>query len=90
MIAKLKQDGVMPIVEGKQPTSFKRYKLLATKALEQCKDHNLAIFSHLYLLLCWNLIARCVSVGSLMYNHPDSFSFQAAIRLTKHVQDQVQ
>ena len=68
-VAKLKQDGVMSLVEGKQPMSFKGYKFLALKALEQCKDHNLAIFSHLYLLLCWNLIARCVSVGGLMYNH---------------------
>lgn len=68
-IAKLKQDGVMSIVEGKQPMSFRVYKFLASKAIEQEKDYNLAIFSHLYLLLCWNLIARCVSVGSLMYNH---------------------
>ena len=68
-IAKLKQDGVMPIVEGKQQMSFEGYKFLASKAIAQKKDCNLAIFSHLYLLLCWNLIARCVSVGSLMYNH---------------------
>jgi hypothetical protein len=49
MIAKLKQDGVISAVEGKQP---KGYKLLAIKAFEQCRDHNLAIFSPLYLLLC--------------------------------------
>jgi hypothetical protein len=46
MIAKLKQDGVMSIAEGKQPMSFKGYKLLATKALEQCRDYNSDIFSH--------------------------------------------
>ena len=68
-VTKLKQDGVIPIVEGKQPMSFRGYKFLALKAAEQAKDYNLAIFSHLYLLLCWNLIARCVSVGGLMYNH---------------------
>ena len=68
-VAKLKQDGIMPIVEGKQPMSFRGYKFLAQKAVEQTKDYNLAIVSHLYLLLCWNLIARCVSVGGLMYNH---------------------
>lgn len=68
-IAKLKQDGVMSIVEGKQPMSFRGYKFLALKATEQSRDYNLAIFSHLYLLLCWNLIARCVSIGGLMYNH---------------------
>jgi hypothetical protein len=68
-IASLKQDGVMSIIEGKQPMSFKGYKFLARKALEQEGDFNLSIFSHFFLLLCWNLIARCVSVGSLMYNH---------------------
>ena len=88
MIAKLKQDGVMSIVEGKQPMSFKGYKLLATKALEQCRDHNLAIFSHLYLLLCWNLIARCVSVGSLMYNHVSWENDSMVIVFPSHKGDQ--
>jgi hypothetical protein len=88
MIAKLKQDGVMSIVEGKQPMSFKGYKLLATKALEQCKDRNLAIFSHLYLLSCWNLIARCVSVGSLMYNHVSWENDSMVIVFPSHKGDQ--
>jgi hypothetical protein len=39
------------------------------KAIQQTKDLNLVIISHLYLLLCWNLIARCVSIGGLMYDH---------------------
>lgn len=68
-IANLKQDGVMSIIEGKQPMSFKGYKFLASRALSQESDYNLSVFSHFFLLLCWNLIARCVSVGSLMYNH---------------------
>ena len=68
-VTKLKQEEIMPIVEGKPPMSFRGYKFLAQKAVEQTKDYNLAIFSHLYLLLCLNLIARCVSVGRLMYNH---------------------
>ena len=68
-IANLKQEGVMSIIEGKQPMSFKGYKFLASRALSQESDYNLSVFSHFFLLLCWNLIARCVSVGSLMYNH---------------------
>ena len=68
-VAQLKQDGIMPIIEGKQAMSFKGYKFLAFKAGGQSIDYNLAIFSHLYLLLCWNLIARCVSVGGLMRNY---------------------
>ena len=59
----------MFLVEGKQPMSFKGYKFLASRAIEQSKDFNISINSHLYLLLCWNLIARCVLVGGLLYNH---------------------
>lgn len=69
LIAEMKQDGFIPLVEGKQPMSFPGYKFLANNAIEQLTDFNVTISCHLYLLLCWNLIARCVSVGSLMYNH---------------------
>jgi hypothetical protein len=41
-VAKLKQDGVMSVVEGK-------HKFLAMKAIQQTKDLNLVIFSHLFL-----------------------------------------
>ena len=68
-IANLKQDGVMPIIEGKQHLSSKGCKFLASRANSQESDYNLSVFSHFFLLLYWNLIARCVSVGSLMYNH---------------------
>ena len=77
-IANLKQDGEMSIVEGKMPLSFRGYKFLAEKAIMNrdghdnglnSRDEKLAIFSHIFLLLCWNLIARCVSVGTLMLNH---------------------
>ena len=68
-IALLKQDGVMSIVEGKLPLSFRGYKFLSCKAMEQTTDYSTSIFSNFSLIMCWNLIARCVSVGSLMYNH---------------------
>jgi hypothetical protein len=65
----MKQDGIIPLEEEKQPMSFRGHKFLASKALEQQNDYNIAISCHLFLTLCWNLIASCVSVGSLMYNH---------------------
>ena len=68
-IAVLKQDGVMSIVEGKLPLSFKGYKFLSGKAADQSCDYGTSIFASFFLIMCWNLIARCVSVGSLMYNH---------------------
>lgn len=68
-IAQMKQDGCMPLIEGKQPMSYNGYKFLASKAMDQLVDYNISISCHLFLVLCWNLIARCVSVGSLMYDH---------------------
>jgi hypothetical protein len=77
-IAQMKQDGFIPLIEGKQPISFKGYKFLASKALDQLVDYNISISCHLFLVLCWNLIARCVSVGSLMYDHV-SWSLDALV-----------
>jgi hypothetical protein len=69
-IALLKQDGVMSIVGENFPLSFIRgYKFLSCKAMEQTTDYSASIFSNFFLIMCWNFIARCVSVGSLMYNH---------------------
>ena len=72
-IAKLKQDGIILITEGKQALSFGAYKFLALKASEQNRDYNLAIFSHLFLLLC------CVVVPG-----PRSRSYRIVLRYTTH------
>lgn len=69
IVQKKKQDGEMNIHEGKYPLSFSGYRYLAKKAMGQKRDFSLAIFAHIFLLLCWNLIARCVSVSSIMYQH---------------------
>ena len=53
----MKQDGIMSIIEGKQPMSFKGFKLLAKKALNQQVDFKISISCHFSLILCWNLIA---------------------------------
>lgn len=70
-IGDLKQKGVMSIIEGKQPITFQGYRYLCQKAIscENVSDFELNIFAHVFLILCWTLIARCHSVGSLMYNH---------------------
>jgi hypothetical protein len=65
----MKQDGIIPLVEGKQPMSFRGYEFLASNAFEHQNDYNIAMSCHIFLILCWNLIARCVSVGSLLYNY---------------------
>jgi len=68
-IGELKQDGEMTSKEGKDPLSFSGYRFIARKALDQKDDLGLASFAWCFLLFAWNLIARCVSVSSLMYDH---------------------
>ena len=69
LIAGEKQDGTRKMREGKVPLSFSVYRFLAKLALSSDHDFSGAAFAHVFLVLCWNLIARCVSVASLMYNH---------------------
>ena len=68
-IASLKQRGEMSLVEGKRPITFSGYNYIAKKSLKDSVDYKLSIFSHAFVVMCWNLIARIVSVGNLMYNH---------------------
>jgi hypothetical protein len=69
LIAKEKEQGIRKTTEGKAPLNFKAYRFLSKKALSSTNDFVLSTFSHVFLLLCWNVIARCVSVASLMYDH---------------------
>ena len=64
--ADLKSKGKMSIHEGKQPMSQSGYHDLAEAALKQNEDSNLYVTCHCFLLLCWNLIARAVSVESIL------------------------
>ena len=68
-IGQLKQNGEMKLKEGKDALSFSGYRYIAKTAIAQEKDYPLSTFSWVFLLLCWNLISRCVSVSSLMYDH---------------------
>ena len=68
-IATLKQMGEMNLIEGKQPLSFAEYRYLAELTLSKTQDIQANSFAHCFLTLCWNLIARCSSVSSLMFQH---------------------
>lgn len=68
-VADLKQTGDMPMMEGRQPMTFDGVRFLVRQAMKQTSDFPLAIFAHIFVLLCWNLVARSVSVSSLMYDH---------------------
>ncbi|KAH9112692.1 hypothetical protein AeMF1_013012 [Aphanomyces euteiches] len=69
MIAELKEEGEMPLHEGKEPIAVDGYRYLAQKALDGERDKKGRRTVHLFLLLCWNLIARTATVGSLRYGH---------------------
>ena len=68
-IADLKTCGEMSMGEGKSPIPFSAYRLLAKKALAASEDVQQGIFSHTYLLLCWNLMARSNSVAKICLQH---------------------
>jgi hypothetical protein len=70
-IASLKRSGDMSLIEGKQPISFRGYGYLSKRAfLNNEKDSSeSSIFAHVFVTLCWNLLARCNSVATLMFNH---------------------
>jgi hypothetical protein len=67
-VAQFKQTNVMKMTEGKVPLNFSGYRYLAAVAFKY-PDYEVGMFAHLFLILCWNLIARCVSVASLMLSH---------------------
>lgn len=86
-IAELKHRGEMSLTEGKKPMSFRCFEFLAEAAVSY-EVFSVGIFAWLFLLLCWNLMARSVSVGTLMYVHV-TWDMDALIcNIPKHKGDQ--
>jgi len=87
-IASLKQQGEIKITEGKAPLTFQGYRFLSKKAVEQKTDFTWAIFAWMFLLFCWNLMARCVSVSGIMFDHIGWEGDAMTIIFPKHKGDQ--
>ncbi len=69
-ITALKRNGQMSMVEGKQPMTFAGYGALANYAITMtATSPELSTFGHTFLILAWNLMARCNSVATLMFDH---------------------
>ena len=68
-VQQAKMDDEMKSTEGKCPLNFSTLSFLASTAMFSAFSFQLSIFAHLFLLLCWNLIARSVSISSLMYSY---------------------
>lgn len=88
LVADKKLNGEMKIQEGKSPITFQAYNFVAKQALIKRSDHSLGCFAHLFLILCWTLMARSVSVGTIMLDHISWESDALLISTPKHKGDQ--
>ena len=84
IVQKKKEDGVMKIQEGRKHLTFSGYNWV-TEAFYKMQnptsdqavtkgrgfDYNEWISSTLFLILCWNLMGRSHSIGSIHYSHID-------------------
>ncbi len=69
-LATLKHTGRMRGQEGKGPLSVHGYKYLAMEGLQYSgPDKDLHACCHLFVVLAWNLMARSVTVGSILLDH---------------------
>ena len=88
LVADKKINGEMKIQEEKSPITFQAYNFVAMEAMRTVGDHSLGCFAHLLLILCWTLMARSISVGTIMLDHL-SWEGDAPLVLTpKHKSDQ--
>jgi len=91
-VADKKSRGVMAITEGKAPLSFSGYshicRFLATLTPTPMFNWQLIMFSWLFMVLCWNLIGRSNTVGSIMLQHMDMGGDCVKIKVPKHKGDQ--
>ena len=68
-VAHKKQNGDMPLNEGKGSMSFDGLVCICKKAAQTTTDIPRGIFGWCITLLCWNLIARSGSVSAIMFCH---------------------
>mmetsp|Transcript_12129 Transcript_12129/g.15607 ORF Transcript_12129/g.15607 Transcript_12129/m.15607 type:complete len:659 (-) Transcript_12129:55-2031(-) len=68
-VSEKKANGEMSSQEGKDPMNNEGLEYLAKETLTCPTDMILNITAHLYLLLCWNLMARSITVSDLLIDH---------------------
>jgi hypothetical protein len=86
-VADLKQDGKLPVTEGKHYLTFQGYRALA-RALFNAASFSDMLFGWPYLVLQWNLIARTSSVSTMMMQHVGWEADSLLISVPKHKGDQ--
>ena len=88
LVADKKLNGEMKIQEGKSPITFQAYNFVAKEAMKTKGDHSLGCFAHLFLILCWTLMARSVSVGTILLDHLSWENDALLVSTPKHKGDQ--
>lgn len=83
-----KQNGELPIFEGKRNISYSGYRVLALQVLKLQGSSDGSLYSHPFITLSWNLFARSNSVANLMLHHFDWKEDAMTITLPKHKGDQ--
>ena len=86
-IASKKENGEMKSQEGKDPFKMESYKFIC-ECLLKVLPVMLAMSLHLFCVLCWNLIARSISVSKLRYENMTWEADALVIRLNKMKNDQ--
>ena len=87
LVADKKLNGEMKIQEGKSPITFQAYNF-AKEAMKTKGDYGLGCFAHLFLILCWTLMARSVSVGTILLDHLSWENDALLVSTPKHKGDQ--
>ena len=86
-VAELKQQGKMPVFEGKYHLPYAGYCLLANKLLT-LESYGQMLFGWPFLVLQWNLIARSTTVGCMMMEHVGWEGDALLVTTPKHKADQ--
>jgi hypothetical protein len=83
-----KQNGELPMFEGKRNITYSGYKTLALEVLKTQGRTDSRLYTHPFITLSWNLFARSASVGDLLLHHFDWKEDSMTITLPKHKGDQ--
>jgi hypothetical protein len=88
-VAKKKDEGVMKNFEGKAPIAFQTYCAICKLALFAATARSIvSAFVHTFMILCWNLFARSISVSQLRMCHLTWSNDALVIDLSRHKADQ--
>ena len=95
IVADKKLSGIMPIQEGKSALSFPGFVIISEymmklKPEDSRKGYSwsAALFAWLFMVFCWNLIARSNSVANIMLQHIDWKMDALVVTFAKHKGDQ--